>query len=249
MRQFIPVLFSSLLWFSCEQQNKISTDQVEKISSIQLAHNFSDIQEMDSEVRLLGIDGSAENVALWKNLIRFHTDLYATNDSIDNGNADNARDIARRFLYTWFKKDSTKTIRVPVDIDDTTPKAIVKLALAMAEESYIIWTRKNYNTKGGYFDGESARIVFFTDKTLLKKGEKLSGYVTFAAIANMKNIDMLVDEVQVNGQVINHDQYGWKFDFVPAIDKTGLVTFDLRAEVKTKARMWFVETQSVYIQN
>ncbi len=246
------IVFFCILCFSCKQQTHdlISPAEIEEICSLQLQDNFSDLQDMKENIVLSGIDTSPINLKLWTDLIAFHEELSTKYDSIDKANSDNASEIAKSFIDKWFQRDSTRSIKIPVNIDDETPKAILVLALAMAEREFIVWTKNSFDTKVGYFQESSHKAVFlFPRNVSIKKGERLSGHVVYGAIADMTNIDSLVEDVSLNGQPLQHDQFGWQFDFVPKIEDSTQKTFELRVVVKTRGDMQFADTKTIYIQN
>jgi hypothetical protein len=249
----LPIIFIAFLtWTGCHSYERIYIDDVELVVSNQLENNVSQINDVERELRQLSIDSIKKNIALLKGLKQLHSELITVYDSIDRGDRNQSLSITENFIKKWFEEHLWIFNDVPLKLTDETPRPILKLRLAMLEGYYIVSQKGKYaydddSGSGIQFDGTKALII--VDNHLIKKGEKVTGQIVMAATSTMTSSPTSIRRVMVNGQVITAGKDGWRFEFIPKTNKSGIVEYELDAQISAFDTLEFRGHGTVYIRD
>jgi hypothetical protein len=225
MRQ-IRIILYGLLLTSCNYERVFISD-VDKLTLNRLENNRIEIAEIKKELKQAKIDQVKENIDLINRLDRVHESILKLSDSIESFNKGIAARNVTIFISNnfndlrWFNK-------VPLELNEDTPRPLLKLHLATFESFLIRDARDNYEGNSLKFDQMIVHIV--PSKTIVKNGEKITGQLFVVAKSRYESTKDMISKMTLNGQEIKADKVGWKFEIQPIVKGTGLIDFELKGE-------------------
>jgi hypothetical protein len=214
-----------------------------------MENNRLAIDGLKSEINVAKLDHLKENIALTDRLDNLHKSILALSDSIDSFDKLTATKKVDDFIAENFT-DIAAFNQTPLEIDEETPRPLLKLHLATLESFLISVLRDNVEGESMKFDNLSVKII--TSKTIIKKGEKITGELSLSLEPREGEVNKMFRKMVINGQEIDIDNERLTFEIQPKVEGTGLIRYELNCEAfyrDPKTETIVKGTQVIYIQN
>lgn len=226
MRPIIIIL--TVLITGCTS-DRIYIDDVNHLLADQLESNLIEIDRIKKDISQYKIDHVEFNISLMKHLDQLHHDILLFLDSVDIDEKSKAYNRVMRFINRNFTDLEYHPIP-KTKKEEFTPRALLKMRIAMLEAYYIRQQRLRYD-----FEIDGMRFNYTTvhirpSKTILKIGEKLTGELVLGAESNFDDSRKVIRKMILNGQEVEASKDGWHFEIVPQVDGRGLQLYELRCE-------------------
>jgi hypothetical protein len=198
MRQLF-IIFCTLILTSCDN-GKISNGDVDKLVVNQLENNKIEIDRIKREIRDFKLEKRTKNIALMEKLDQVHNRILSLNDSIDSVDKNIVTERAIEFIHSNFH-DLESFNELPLEIDEGTPRRLLKLRISTLEAFSIREQRLRYDfgDEGPGIRFDHATIKIETSKAIVKRGEKITGKLIFGAEANYEDSKKVVKKMLLNG--------------------------------------------------
>ena len=246
MRLFVIISLLTLTT-SCTYE-RVFIGDVDKLTENQLKNNRIEIDRIKREIREFKIAHFKKNISLMEKLDQLHKNIEILNDSLDLVD----RDIALNKTITFITQNFSELDffnEIPLELDQDTPRPLLKLHVSTLEANLIRQNRMTYDF--GHvllrFDHMTAQIK--PSKTIIKSGEKISLEFLIVAESNVVDLKDVLKKVTLNGNEILIGKDGWKFEITPTSEGKGLVPFELNSEMTLNDTTVLKGKNTIYIQN
>jgi hypothetical protein len=214
-----------------------------------MENNRIEIDRIRREIKAFEIDRLPENVSLIDRLDSLHESIEELNNIIDSVDQDVALRLTISFRDTHFR-DLDSFNEVPLELNSATPSPLFKLHISTLEAFLIRQKRLYY----AYHPGD--RISFDTvtmhisaNKTIINKGEKLSGQLILVGTVNFDATKKIIKKMTLNGQEITAAKDGWRFEIEPDVSGTGLTEYELKCEAVLDDSTTLKGRHIIYVRN
>lgn len=243
----IFLIIAPLILTNCTYE-KVLLNDVDKLVSNQMENNRVEIDRIKREIKGLGIEKLGKNVSLMNRLDTLHENVVRLNNIVDTVDQDVALRLVMAFREQYFN-DLDFFSEVPLELNSATPNPLFKLHIATLEAFLVMQKRGQYDFEPGDLIGfDSLAMQINTDKTIISKGEKLSGQLILVGASTFKTSKHIIKRMTLNGQEISASKYGWKFEIRPSMAGTGLVEYELKCEAVVNDTT-LVGRRTIYIRN
>jgi hypothetical protein len=226
MRQLTKFFTIAFVLTSCTYE-RVFIGDVDKLTINMMESNQLEIDAIKGEVKDAKLADLKGNTSLTNKIDKLHKSILALSDSIEFFDKEIAAKKVIDFIAKNFK-ELTVYNRTPLDIDEETPRPLLKLHLATLEAFLQRDLRKNI--QGKYMEFDSLKVIIVTTKAIIKKGEKITGELSLSLEPRAGEIKKMFSKMVINGQEIVADKDRLKFEIEPNIKSAGLVTYELNCE-------------------
>jgi hypothetical protein len=245
MRQLLTI--STVLFLSSCNYERIFFGDVHKLVANQIENNRYEIDRIGKELKDWKIDKRKKNVALLSDLNEFHKKVLSLNDSIDIVDKDLAIRQGIDFIAKYFT-DIDSFNGIPLEIDQDTPRPLLKLHISKLEALFIAQHRHRYDYGEVKIRFDHITMRALPSKILIKNGETLTWQLIVTAEPDFEALKKIIKKMTINGQEVHADKNGWNFEIRPTGKKNGLIMFELKSEAILEDTI-LTETQLIYVQN
>lgn len=240
------LILSTLLILSCTSERIYTTD-IDKLIADQVENNEHEIQRIKNELNEFKIDKVEGNVDIVERMDILHAKVLKLIDSLDYDDKGKALKRTVQFIDKNFT-DLESYKEAHLRLDEITPRSLLKLRVCILEAFYIRQQRLRYDFEVDGVRFNYTNIIIRPTKTILKKGEKLTGELFLGAESNFEDSQRVIRKMIINGKEVEATREGWTFEFVPNVNGPGMQLYELRCEAILHGKV--VNGHNiVYVQN
>jgi hypothetical protein len=241
--RYIVILVCGTLMIGCSYEKVFNSD-IDKFLAAQLQNNRLEIDQVKNDLKDLKIDTLRRNVALVGRLELLHKQLLTFSDSLDSLDKRYIKEAAMKFIDNTFD-DLDSFNEAAFEVDENTPRQLVKLHLAMLESHFISQHRFRYDYNDSSVPFDHFAIAIVPSKTTYKQGENITGELIFCIQADFKALSKVMKAVKINGQIVAPGDNGWQFE-IPSGLNAG--EHQLSSEAIMSDGKTFQGTRKIHVQ-
>jgi hypothetical protein len=118
-------------------------------------------------------------------------------------------------------------------------------------EAFLIRQKRLYYAyhPGNRISFDTVTVLISANKTIVKKGEKLSGQLILVGTASFELAKKVIKKMTLNGQEITAAKDGWRFEIEPDVSGTGLREYELKCEAVLDDSTTLKGRHIIYVRN